>query len=121
MDELVKSFQPLVKTSGYFGFLPFKLQHTEGSAKPSKLKICFAIFLVVLLSYFIYLRAIHINEYRQQGSFLSKITLLISYLMTEILYTVTVVVNFLSRKVFAIYIKTLWKFDVKASLYFYWF
>lgn len=115
MDGIVKSFKPLAKISGYFGFLPFNLHLAKGSAEPSKLKICFSIFLVVIYSYFIYLRALHINEYRQQGSFLSKITLLISHLMTEILYIVTALVNFLSRNVFAVYLKTLWKFDEKVS------
>lgn len=114
MDKLIESFKPLAKTSGYFGFLPFNLNSGKGLAEASKPKVCFAVVLVILYSYFIYLRILHIDEYRQQGSFLSKITLIISHLMTEVLYIVTVVVNFLSRKVFADYMTTLWKFDDKV-------
>lgn len=92
MDELKRIYGPMMKFSSIFGFLPFDMQE-NGKVKVSKIKILYTLILLIILDYFVYLRIMHLDEYRQKGSFLSKISILFGILATEAFIIITVILN----------------------------
>jgi len=115
MDELLKSFNPLIIISGIFGFLPINVNPISATTNISKTKLLIAILFLVIFNYFVYLRISNMDNYREEGSFLSKITIAISILLNGAFYLVTVITNTVSRETIGMHMRTLYKFDEKVS------
>jgi len=120
MDELKRTFGPMMKFSSIFGFLPFYMQE-NGKVKVSKIKIMYTFILLTILDYFVYLRIMHLDEYRQKGSFLSKISILFGILATEVFIIITVILNITYHETFGYYMQVIYQFDLKVINFFFSF
>ena len=89
----------------------------NGTVKVSKIKILYTLMLLTVLDYFVYLRIEHLDEYRQKGSFLSKISILFGILTTEAFIIITVILNITNHETFGFYMQSIYQFDLKVSKY----
>lgn len=110
MQNLLKSFRPFLEILKYFGYLPFNLQ-SDGSLKFSVLKTLYSVTLQLILNYFLYLRIKHFDEYRMEGSFISKVSFTFAILTTSLFFTMTVVLNLINREIFDIFLREMLNFD----------
>jgi hypothetical protein len=113
MDELLSVFRPSAKVLQFFGFITF-IVYPNGTVQMCRNKVLYSTAIIVTLNFLICLRIVHSDQYRMKGSFLSKISLNISILMTDFLYVLSVVVISVRRKDVEDYLRTLCCFDGKV-------
>lgn len=114
MEDLVKFFSQFFKILLFFAYLPFEL-HTNGHLFISKTSCFCSLLFLTLLDYFIYLRIIHMSEYRLEGSFLSKISFLCGTLMSRGFTMASIITNIYQRKRLEKVIKLLCSFDQEVN------
>lgn len=110
MDEILISVKPLYIIGKIFGFLPFKLLK-NGEVKISIFSIIHGIGIFFTLNLILLLRIEHGDEYQQQGSALSKFTLLCAMFFCVSFALITNVLNFINRSKFYEIMKHFWQFD----------
>ena len=115
MDELKVAFEPIIKIPIIFGFWPFNVNPVSGKISPSKLKVSYAISIILAYFYLLYLHFNNDEENFHRGSILSRILTDISVTMTGVLYIVTLFVNSINRTFFQSHLKILYRVDLRVS------
>lgn len=110
MDELINCLKPLVSISKMFGFLPFNLQ-SDGTLKFSRIIFFYSVISVVVSKVFAVLKMIHMDEYRMEGSFISKISFVLANLMSIAFTIISIIMNLIHVDILEAITKTLWAFD----------
>jgi hypothetical protein len=110
MNEILISVKPLYIIGKIFGFMPFKLLE-NGEVKTSIFSIVHGIGIFFTLNLILLLRIEHGDDYHQQGSLLSKFTLICAMFFCVSFAVITILLNFLNRDRFHDLIRSLWKFD----------
>jgi hypothetical protein len=108
-DELVASFQPILRLGRIYGFFPFKL--ICGRLFLPFSNIIYGIIRLVLSVIVLTLRILHSGNYQQLGSFLSQITFKFSSFFACGFPLFVTVFNILNKRNFEIWLKSLLDFD----------
>ena len=117
MNEIAEFFLPFLKVSNFFGFLPFNLQ-SNGILKISIPHIFYSFVLLIVLLYTVYLRIIHFDQYRLEGSLLSKIAFLCAIFNSIAFIIISFFMNIVHKTVLESIMITLWDFDNKVGFIF---
>lgn len=114
MKNIVSTAQPLVTLAKFFCYFPFAF-NKKYKLRLSKFSILHASINVLIVFYIIKLRISHLSEYQLEGSFVSKITYLVSAALTMSFTILCLVVNILNKKVVEKFFEEFWKFDKIVS------
>lgn len=114
MENLTKFFTPFFKILKIFGYLPFLILN-NGQLRISKSTFIYSLCFLILLDYFLYLRIIHKDEYRLEGSFLSKISFLCGALLSRAFTEIAIISNICQMKRLESLIKLMSRCDKEVS------
>ena len=114
MEAMLDSIRPILTKLSKIGIFPFTLQ-LNGILELSTNKVLYSISILALKIVFIYLRIIHIYEYKLEGSFVSKLTFIFASIATIIFISITIVVNIAFKKFVEDFLRTFWEFDCKVK------
>lgn len=117
MDELYNTFDPLIKSMKFFGYFPFKKDLT-GNFRICFLNLAFVVTMFAVFDVLIYLQISHMDSYKLAGSFLSKISTVIVTILTQVFVLITIVMNFVNRRIFGDYLRVLRAVDDEVSIEF---
>ncbi|KAG5666466.1 hypothetical protein PVAND_014493 [Polypedilum vanderplanki] len=118
MNAVVESVKPLYILGRIFGFFPFKFSE-NGDVKLSIFGFLHAIGIFLILDFILYLRLIHKDNYKQQGSVVSQFTFFCAILFCVCFAVVLILINFIQRKKFKKALKSISKFDAKVKFLFF--
>lgn len=115
MNEILANFKPIYFVGKIFAYFPFKLLN-NGSIKISIFSMIHALLVFTALDYVLYLRISHSKDYLQQGSFLSKYTVILSIAFSSFYFCTMATINFFNRNNFGALLKNLGRFDEKVRI-----
>lgn len=95
MEKTLKAFEPIVKFLQITKILIFDI--TSEGLKLSKSKLVFLIIIYILMSFFTHLRLNVPESFNMEGSSVSKTTLAITFLLSEVFYVVMNVLVTINR------------------------
>lgn len=114
MQELLKSFEFLVKISHLFGFFPFKLT-SNGQFVLSKTTLGYILCIFVVTNVIVVLQVMHMDQRKIGASFMAQFSTTIVLVMTEVFGAIAIVSNFLHFERIKAFFVNLWKVDMKVG------